>query len=145
MRLLSFERRWLRVVFEAIYPADAHPALPLGARDAPVDALLTEFEQCAPFDAGAGLRAAAWLVWFAPVVLAPFRTFGGLDPAARAEVLDRLGRSPFYVLREVPMLLKMVGGFAYGALPDVQRALGLPDPATSLPAWARDHGTGGSR
>jgi hypothetical protein len=136
VRLLAFERRWMATLFDAIIPAGAHEGLALGARDVPHANLVGELCRYAPGQFLLGLRAAVWLAYLSPL-LSALRTFGGLDPARRVRHLERLADSRLYVLREVPMLLKMVACLAYGALPEVQSRIGLPPASEGPPDWMR--------
>lgn len=139
MRLLAFERRWLATLFDAIIPAGAHERLALGARDVPHSRLVEELGRYAPGHFLLGLRAAVWLAYLSPLIWT-LRTFGGLDAPRRVRHLERLAGSGIYMLREVPMLLKMVACLAYGALPEVQTRIGLPPADEPPPSWIRTDG-----
>ena len=131
MRLLSFERRWLRTLCETMLP-DA-PGVP-GARGVPLEAFFDEFFANAPWLSAFGVRAVTWVLTLAPLLWRG-RTFGGLAPVERVRLLDALDQSPVYLAREAPGLVKLVACLAWAAMPDTQRALGVhaPDPA---PDWA---------
>lgn len=131
MRLLSFERRWLRTLCETMLPAA--PGVP-GAADVPLEAFFDEFFGNAPRLSAFGVRAVTWLLTLAPLLWRG-RTFGALAPADRIRFLDALDQSPVYLAREAPGLVKLVACLAWAAMPEVQRALGVthPDP---VPDWA---------
>jgi hypothetical protein len=133
-RLLPFERRWFRTVFDAILPSGASERLPAGASAVPYDGLLDELFRYAPAQFLLGLRAAVWIAYLSPLVIR-LRTLAGLPHRDRVAHLERMGRSRLYVLREIPMLLKMVACLGFGALPEVQSAVGLPPAGEEPPTW----------
>lgn len=136
--MFRFERRWLLRIFDAVYPGGTEGGLRLGAKDVPIGGLLDDMVKRAPFDFVLGLRAAAWVVTlFGPLLAGRLRTFAGLSVTERGEVLESLAHSRLYLLREIPMLLKMVASLGYLGVPSVQRELGLPNVDGEPPAWAR--------
>jgi hypothetical protein len=61
-----------------------------------------------PWYAGLLLRVSLWLTWFAPFWSSfRFRTFGGLDEAAREELLEQLLEAKSYNVRMAIMFLKI--------------------------------------
>ena len=91
-----------------------------------------------------GVRAAAWVVTlFGPLLIGRLRRFGSLLPNERADVLEGLAHHRLYLVRELPMLLKMVASLGYVGVPEVQRAIGLAVVDDTPPAWATST-TGGS-
>ncbi|MCB9661068.1 MAG: hypothetical protein R3B40_23910 [Polyangiales bacterium] len=142
--MFAFERRWLLRIFDAIYPANAPGGLRLGAADVPLEGLLADLRRHAPFDFMLGVRAAAWVVTlFGPLLIGRLRRFGSLLPNERADVLEGLAHHRLYLVRELPMLLKMVASLGYVGVPEVQRAIGLAVVDDTPPAWATST-TGGS-
>ena len=134
--MFRFETRWLLRIFDAIFP----PAVPggptLGAADVPLDGLLVDIRASAPADFTLGVRAAAWVVTlFGPLLVGKLTRFSKLEREERAQVLEGLAGSRWYLLREIPMLLKMVASLGYAGAPDVQRQLGLPEVDAEAPAW----------
>ena len=137
MGLFGFEKRWLLRIFDAVLPP-GHGTLEIGARDVPLEGLIDDLFEVAPGQFSLGLRAATWVVTlFGPLLAGRLRTFGGLSREDRAAVLARLSTSRFYVLREIPMLLKMVACLGWGGMPEVQRRVGLEVVDETPPAWAR--------
>ena len=136
--MTALEKRWLLRILDAILPAGADPRLP-GARELPLRGLIDDLDAAAPWTMRFALRAATWIVtWLGPALTGRPRTFGMLDVAERGRVLDELSRSRVYLIRELPLLLKMVGCLGYAALPRVQRAVGLTSVDAEPPAWARE-------
>ncbi|MBK6809110.1 MAG: hypothetical protein IPI43_00230 [Sandaracinaceae bacterium] len=136
--MFRFERRWLLRIFDAIYPGGTAEGLRLGAADVPIEGLLEDIAKRAPFDFVLGLRAGAWVVTlFGPLLTGRFRRFAGLSVPERGEVLEALAHSRLYLLREIPMLLKMVASLGYLGVPQVQRELGVPSVDREPPEWAR--------
>ena len=138
MQLLSFEKRWLLRICDAVLPADGHPTLAIGARDVPLGGLVDDLYRSAPTHFLLGLRLATWVVTcLGPALTGRLRTFGGLSSDDRAAVLAELAESRIYVLREIPMLLKMVACLGWGGVPEVQRRVGLPVVDAEPPQWTR--------
>ena len=138
MLLLGFERRWLLLVFETIVPSGTSERTPLGVRDAPMDRFLDDLFRSAPLHFCLGLKACLWFVMLAPLfMLGRFRTFAGLRPADRLRLLERLGESDTYLVREMPLLLKTVACLGFCGLPEVQSRLGITPVDATPPEWAR--------
>jgi hypothetical protein len=105
MKLRRFEIRWAATIGRALLP----PGLLGGVVD-DVDLGEAYRRECAepPWYAAFLLRFSLWLTWLAPpLVMRRFRTFGGLDPAAREAVLEKLLDSPIYVVRATATFLKL--------------------------------------
>ncbi len=139
VKLLTFERRWLLSVFDAIMPANASRQLPWGAKDLPLDRFVDDLTRIAPKQFRLGLRATIWLIALSPwFVLRRATTVVGLSQAERVALLDRLSQSESYVVRELPLMLKMVVGLGYCGLPETQDAFRVV-PRDSAPAdWVGD-------
>jgi len=138
MTLLGFERRWLVVVFETVLPAGADGRLPVRISDVPMDRFVDDLIRQAPAHFVLGLKACLWVVMLAPpFVLGRFRTFLGLEPSERLSLLERLGRSRTYVIREMPLLFKTIACLGFCGLPEVQSSIGIHPTDTTPPAWAR--------
>lgn len=141
MRLLAFERRWLLAVFHLMLPRSAF--FPIGAEDAPMAAFTTDLLQRAPLSFALGLRAALLAVVFYPVWAARTpRTLFSWPAGAQLDALEKMAQSRFYLIREMPMLLKMTACLGFFGLPQIQRAMGIenndPLPAHFLPKDARE-------
>jgi hypothetical protein len=148
MSLTSIERRWLCSIFATILPtseADLSPS----ATDLPMERFVADLNRSAPSDFNLGLRVALWVVMLSPpFMLGRLHTFAGLSADERLAVLRRLAASEIYLLREVPLLLKMIGCLGYCGAPEVQSRLGIPLSNPAVPAWlgARaDKETAGAR
>jgi hypothetical protein len=105
MKLRRFEIRWADAIGRALLP----PGLLGGVVDGV--ALGEEFgRECLepPWYAALLLRASLWLTWFAPPwALGRARTFGGLEPAGREALLEKLLDSRIYLVRATAMFLKL--------------------------------------
>jgi hypothetical protein len=133
-RLLRFERRWLVQIFETLLPGDA--TLP-GAGQVPMGRFVDDFAARAPLAAVLGLRASLWLLMLAPLVLLRRpRSFLGLPPEDRLALLERLGRSDRYLVREAALLFKIVGCLGLCGLAPVQRRVGIHPVDETPPSWA---------
>jgi hypothetical protein len=127
LRLFAFERRWLAAVFACVIPGSA--AVPMSAF---IDDLVTH----APLRVIAGARACLWLLLFAPpFVIGRLRTWIGLGARERLEVLERMRGSDLYIVRELPLLFKMLAALGYCGLPEVHARLELSPRDSSPPDW----------
>ncbi|MCC6213847.1 MAG: hypothetical protein IT376_03195 [Polyangiaceae bacterium] len=141
----EFERRWLVELLAVVVPSGADPRARFGAADVPARAFVDDLLVSAPLEFVLGLRGCVWVLMLCPVFCgARFTTFLGLTPAERLRVLSALRESPSYVVRELPLLLKMVACLAVCGLPEVQGSLDLEPRDATLPEWAQGTGAGGA-
>lgn len=137
MRFFSFERRWLLEVFTTILPSGQGAVLPLGARDVPLAGFVDDLLRYAPLRVALGLRLCLWFLVACPLfVIGKARTFLALSDSDRLAVLGKLRASPVYVVREIPLLFKMVGCLGFCGMPVVQERLSIEPRDQSLPPWA---------
>jgi len=136
--LRGYELRCLAAVFEAVLPSGASETMPLGAADVAMGRFVEDLFRHAPGHFRLGLRACLWFLTLAPpFVLGRFATFVGLPREDRLRLLERLGQSSVYVVREMPLLFKTVACLGFCGLPEVQSPIGI-SPVDSLPPeWAR--------
>lgn len=137
--LTKVESRWARGAFGAIFPANGVTGI--GICDLDVETFLMEVRSSTSFKSALGVRAAIWIVAFAPLfILGPFkgglRTIAGLDQASREVVVAALMASPIYFVRQLTMLLKAVGAILYAGAPAVRKVM-IP----ARPLAFRDSGT----
>ncbi len=126
-RLFSFERRWLCEVFASVIP---------GSRDEPLGAFVDDLVATAPLRVIVGARLCLWLLLLSPpFVLGRFTSFFGLDEPERIDLFERLRASPNYVIRELPLLFKMLGALGYCGLPQVHARLGISPRDSEPPSW----------
>jgi hypothetical protein len=138
MTLFAFERRWLALVFATVLPGSRDPRFPHGAAELGAERYIDSLLRSAPRDFCIGLRASTWLLWLAPpFVLGTLCSFGGLAPARRAELLERIAGSDVYLIRELPLLFKTAACLGLCGLPEVQRRIGIHPIDATPPDWAR--------
>ena len=130
----AMERRWLTEVIDVMLPGDPSVGLPrsmsaLGGA-AFVDALVAR----APALPRLGLRAATWVLMWAPVWRwGRMRRLAALAQAEQERLLDALHHSRIYAVRELPLLVKTFGVMCWAGTGSVQRAIGVPlDPNDRL-------------
>jgi hypothetical protein len=123
MRTLSkLESRWARGAFGAIFPANG--AMKIGICDLDVETFISEVRSATSFKSALGIRAAIWIVAFAPLfVLGKFRTIVGIDPASRELVMGSLLGSRIFFVRQLTMLLKAIGALLYAGAPAVRKVM----------------------
>ena len=113
MKLTRFEHRWAEATLGAMFPGSGAEGF-AGIAGMDVHGFLVGVVRALPFKARLGLRAAIWLVAFAPlVVLRRMTTIRGLAPADAERVVASLCASPSYGVRSLVMLLKTFGALLY--------------------------------
>lgn len=133
MPLTSFERRWVRAIFDTIFPGPARGALPMGAAEMDVDGFFDEMFEQAPFESCLGLRAAIWILALAPLfVLARAATFAKLAASDRERVYLELAASRIYVVRSLVIALKAIGSLLYCGNAVVRSHILAPVPEKAL-------------
>lgn len=116
-----------RVVLDTLLPSNSHPTLPLGIFDAGFDEFFAEFEKTSIWRMRLGFKAALWAaVWVAPALIGKVPPITLHDRDSREKILEAMGRSPAYPLRQLFLVLKAVAAFCYGAHPAVRDAIGFP-------------------
>ncbi len=106
MRLAGFERRWAATIARALVPADALAGVGVDLGSIDLGARYAAEHDGSPWQPALLLRFALWLIGLWP--LPRVRTFGGLDEAARAALLERLLKDRRYVVRMTAMMFKLV-------------------------------------
>jgi hypothetical protein len=140
MSLFAFERRWLVSIFQAIFPNEPPASIRGEGQDDPFLArFLHSFFAGAPSQVRWGVRLAAWFITFYPLCWRlKCRTFHRLSAQDQEACLMSLGASRFYMIREIPMLLKIVSAMGIFGLPAQQTRLGAKIPDREPPAWFRN-------
>jgi len=109
----GLERRWRDALCAAMIPRPPGGELP-GVGDVDAEAFWAEYEQSAPDLLRLGFRASVWALTLAPpVLLGVPKTFGRLQPGQRDRVLEKVARSRFYLVRQLPLTVKLLACFAY--------------------------------
>lgn len=113
MKLLPIERRYAQAILEGFAPATSTEGLvPLEGEVDYVGAFLA-IASSGTDRARIGVRAALWLLAFAPIWMGfAFATMAGLPQDKRAEVLDRMLNSHAFIPRELALLIKISAAFA---------------------------------
>lgn len=116
-----------RCVVDSLLPSGAHPALARGAFDAGFDEFEKEFRISATPAMRLGFSAALWVaIWLAPTLCGALPPLDRHPRAERERILESLGRSRVYALRQCLLLLKAVVCFSWGADPEIRKATGFP-------------------
>lgn len=124
MRLFAFERRWLLQVFHLILPRSRF--FPIGAQDIPMHRFLDDLLNRAPLSFVFGLRFALLALILYPLFSARRpRLLFSLSIEDQENTIEMMARSPFYLVREMPVLLKMTACLGFFGMPEVQRAMGI--------------------
>lgn len=111
-----------RAVIDALLPPGG--ALP-GALEAGFADFELGFSSDAPLPMRLGWRAALFAgAWISPLLIGRLPPLDRLAPGEREAALEAMGKSRFYLIRQVFLLLKAVTSFGYGSAPVVRRAVG---------------------
>lgn len=133
MRLLPFEIRWMTCWFRTILPNAQDTAYP-GADTLPLDAFIRDYFAHTPPGSSIGIRLASVLLTLL-LCLRKARPLQRIARQERAEFLARLSTHKIYVLRELPMLLKLTAFLAWDAQDEVHRQLGVIGPLGPPAQW----------
>lgn len=133
--LSSLELGWAKAAFAGVFPSGAVPSLP-GIEETDFASSLQALVKAAPPRAALGLRIALALSALAPLfVLGRFCTLARVDARGRTIVMRALLASSLYPIRQLAMLLKMVGALIIARVPQVRAAMlaqrSVPVPAES--------------
>ena len=111
MHWLPFEARWRDELLAAIVPPGRASG---GYASVDSEAFWARLGATAPPLLALGLRASVWAMTLGPpLIIGVARTFGGLAPEDRQRYLEALDQHPVAAVRQLPMLLKTMGCFAY--------------------------------
>jgi hypothetical protein len=122
--LTRTELRWARATLETIFPANACAALPEGIAELDIEGHLQATQRRAPAEARLGIRAAIWIVAFAPLfVLGRLRTIASLSIGDRERVVRAVLASRIYFVRQLAMFFKQLGALLYAGTEAVREGL----------------------
>ncbi len=110
---LSTERRWRRALCAAMIPESPDGALP-GTDKVDTEEFWNQYEHAAPDLLRLGFRASVWAITFAPLpLLGKAKLFAALSREDQDRVLGTLSHSRFYLVRQLPLTIKLLSCFAY--------------------------------
>jgi hypothetical protein len=113
-----------RAVLDALLPAGGTEGFP-GAFESGFETFEAGFSADAPMTMRLGWRAALFAAaWISPLLIRRLPPLDRLRPEDREAALEAMGKSRFYLLRQVFLLLKAVTSFGYGSTKAVRRAAG---------------------
>lgn len=125
MKLSRLERRLGQAILEAFAPPTTREGLVPRAGEVDYLAALELMGSASTPRARIGMRAALWIVAFAPIfMLVSFRTMAGLSIERRAALLDRMLASHVFLVRELALIMKIAASFAMMATRSVRARCG---------------------
>jgi hypothetical protein len=128
MRLTEFELRNVEAAARAVFPRNAHPQLTTGAEDLDVRGYFQDVIGRSNLRIAAALRLTILFCAFGPIIAKThFATLASLDPKEREETMKLVITSPFYVVRQLVLLLKVHLAMIVGADPAARKVM-LPEP-----------------
>ena len=115
-----------RAVIAALLPPGGPASLP-GAFDSGFEEFHDRFETTALPEMRLGFKAALFVgSWVAPILIGRLPPLSRLSAEDGARALEALGKSHFYLIRQMLLLLKAIVSFHYGARPKTRDAIGFP-------------------
>lgn len=113
-----------RTVIDALLPPAGSDGFP-GAFEAGFEGFERGFTADAPATMRLGWRAALFLAaWVSPLLIRRLPPLDRLSVEDREAALEAMGKSRFYLIRQVFLLLKAVTSFGFGSTGAVRRAVG---------------------
>lgn len=133
MRLTSIESRWMELWFRSILPGPEDTFLP-STEHLPLASFIEDFFAHTPMGSSIGVRLASLVVTL--LTLLRFgRSPRRLSIEKRCAWLETLSGSSIYIVRELPMLLKLTAFMAWDAHHEVHRSLGVTGPLGPPADW----------
>jgi len=109
---LKTEQRWRDALCSAMIPPSPSGAVPDG-RELDTDDFWDEYQRSAPNLLRLGFRASVWAITFAPIpLLRKAKLFASLSRDEQDRVLEILSGSRFYLVRQLPLTIKLLSCFA---------------------------------
>ncbi len=131
--MTGLELRALQAAATAIFPANAHPELTVGAEDLDVRGYFEGLLERSSARVATGLRLAILFCAFSPIfILGKFSMLASLSLADRQEAVTGLLASRIYAVRQLVLLLKVHVAMLLGGH-DVARAIMQPEVPTAVP------------
>ncbi len=113
-----------RAVLDSLLPPGGAVGLP-GAFETGFERFEAEFCADAPPQMRLGWKTALFAAaWISPLLIARLPPLDRLQPDEREAALEAMGKSRFYLFRQILLLLKAVTSLGYGATAAVRRAVG---------------------
>ena len=113
-----------RAVLDALLPPGGPEGLP-GAFEAGFESFEAGFTADAPVTMRFGWRAALFTAaWISPLLIGRVPPLDRLTRDEREAALTAMGKSRFYLIRQLFLLLKAVTSFGYGSTRAVRRVVG---------------------
>lgn len=107
-----------RAVLDALLP---------GLMETGFEDFLADYEKSAVLPLRLGYSAALWAAaWLSPLAIGRLPPFTRLSASEREAALEAMGRSRFYLLRQLLLILKMTVCLHYGAQEKPRKAVGFP-------------------
>lgn len=118
-----------RVVLDTLLPSGSDPKMPLGLLETDFDGFYAGFQKNASPSMRFGFRTALLAcIWVAPLLIGRLPPITRLKRPTRERALEAMGKSRFYLLRQLMLVLKAVACFCYGADRRVRDSIGMPRP-----------------
>ncbi|MBI5211347.1 MAG: hypothetical protein HY927_15340 [Elusimicrobia bacterium] len=113
-----------RAVFEALLPAGPGPKSK-GIAETDFARFYEDFFKTAVLPMRVSCAAAVFFAaWVSPLLVGRLPPFLMLSAEDRELALEAMAKSPFYLVRQLLLLLKAMAALCYGADPGVREALG---------------------
>lgn len=126
MKLTALEKRSALSIYEAIFPSSAGETISLGARDVAMGAYLDDYFASCPALSTITIRLGLFLMQILPLFfIGKLKLFKNLSKPDKEKYLERWSKNKIYLIRQLALLVKVVGAFGYCGFPEVQRQMGI--------------------
>src|SRR5699024_10439961 len=119
--------------FRTILPLEGETFLP-GADALPLDAFIRDYFAHTPAGSSIGIRLASIFLTLG-LCFRKRKPLKRISRKERAEFLTRTSASKMYIVRELPLLLKLTAFLAWDGMQSVHRALGVTGPMGPPAEW----------
>ncbi len=126
MKLTSWEKRSALSIYDAIFPSGASEKMSLGARDVALGAYLDDYFSSCPALSTITIRLGLFLMQIFPLFLiGKLKLFKSLSKNDKEKYLEKWAKNKIYLIRQLALLVRMVGAFGYCGFPEVQHQMGI--------------------
>lgn len=126
MKLTAWEKRSALSIYEAIFPSGASETITLGARDVALGAYLDDYFETCPALSTITIRLGLFVMQILPFFFTgKLKLFKNLKKQDKEKYLEKWAKNRIYLIRQLALLVKMVGAFGYCGFPEVQHQMGI--------------------
>lgn len=126
MKLTRWEKSSASSIYDFMFPSGADEKMSLGAKDVAFGAYLDDYFASCPALSTITIRLGLFLIQIFPLFFTgKLKFFTSLSVSDKEAYMEKWSKSRIYVMRQIALLVKMVGAFGYCGFPEVQRQMGI--------------------